>query len=316
MSLTLRACGEEVNVCGEPCQQAISQALSEEESFSQLSKMGDDFTLTSLNFSSDGVFVRKATLNEIRRSALEKLATALVARHEEGMANLAEKKEISLEFDKKEAKNNQKILIFNDLDEIKGNFAQNEIVVLSPKEYEVKKIIDFCKGFEGMLYLDTPIYAEEGDIKILKTLLSACDNLGLVANNYYCLTLTEPSKVIIGSELNVYNSLSVRFYQKLGYKNIILSKEDFGALSLKDKTGLFLHQNVKEKLIYFKHCPVKEHLGGDCSNCRFKEGITYTLRGKKFVLERVKLAGCLFHLRSDSEGSCYQEGFGRVVEKR
>lgn len=304
----------EIEIEGSVCLGAISQALSQDEAFVQVSKMGENYLLGNLEFVSDGVFIRKAELNQLRRDAVEMLESAIVLKNEKDNLQLETINEISLQIKQKEKKNSKNILIFDDLEKIKDNYSEDEIIIFSPAELNSKKLIDFCKNFNGKIYLDCPVFATIADIKIIKTLLNSCDNLGIVANNYYCLTLTCPERIIIGSEMNVYNSYSVEFYRNKGFENIILSKENFGQLILQDKTGLFMNQGVREKLIYMKHCPIKEHFSGDCKNCKYCEGITYSLARKKFNLKRKKIASCLFYLEDQEKGVNASEGFGKVVE--
>ena len=165
-----------------------------------------------------------------------------------------------------------------------------------------------------MIFLDTPVYAEKKEIDFLKDIISASDNIGVVANNYYALGLTTPDKTIIGSEMNVVNSHSINLYKSLGYSKIILNKEKFFKLDVNDKRGLFMHACVNEKLIYFKHCPIKEHIGGNCGQCRYKEGISYTLAGKKYILKRNKTASCLFYLLGENAERRAVKGLGAVIE--
>jgi len=127
----------------------------------------------------------------------------------------------------------------------------------------------------------------------------------------YALALTTPEKIIIGSELNAFNNFSINFYRKLGYKNIILSKEV--DIQTNDKEGLFVN-NLKENLIYFKHCPIKEHIGGNCGDCKFKEGITFSLGRKKYTLQRQKIVNCIFYLKSTFVYEKLITGFGQVIE--
>ena len=100
--------------------------------------------------------------------------------------------------------------------------------------YDKEEIMTLAKAANRSIFLDVPVYAEEAEIKFLHDILNCCSNLGIVANNYYALELTVPAKTIIGSELNVVNSYSIEFYRKLGYKNIILNKENFYSSDLMD----------------------------------------------------------------------------------
>ena len=46
-----------------------------------------------------------------------------------------------------------------------------------------------------------------------------------------------------------------------------------------------------------KHCPIKQHVGGSCDNCKYKNGYEYLMdNGKVLKLKRKKLTGCTFYL--------------------
>ena len=296
--------GEEV------CQEAKSQALSEEECKVQIAKMGENFELNSLQFTTDNVFIRKAQLNELRRKGLEKLQEKIIEGNEKYLSEIKENVFNLSKKDEKIIKNNKKIVIFNKINQI-NNIKNDDYLIFSPEIYNKEEITNICKNINKTIYLDTPVYAEKKDIEFLKELISSCFNLGIVANNYYCLKLTSPEKTIIGSELNVYNNLSINFYRDLGFNKIILSKENI--VSINNKEGLFVNK-LKEKLIYFKHCPIKEHIGGNCTNCKFRQGITYCLSGRKYTLQRKKINSCLFYLKSSSIYPKDTAGFGVVEE--
>lgn len=66
----------------------------------------------------------------------------------------------------------------------------------------------------------------EYEINFIKKIINACPNWGIYANNYYALELANKDKIIIGNNMNVYNSYAVKYYSMLGYKNIVLSVEN------------------------------------------------------------------------------------------
>ena len=298
---------------GENCQEAKSQPLSEEECKNQIAKMGYIFKLKNFKFSSDNIFMRKAELNNLRRDALEKLQEKVIFENEKHLYEIQEIENNllnNIKNNKKTTKNNKKIIIFNDINKIKLLDDKNYLVY-SPEVYNKQDIIDLCKKANKIIYLYTPIYSGKKDIEFFNDLISQCSNLGVLANNYYALNLTTPEKTIIGSELNVFNNLSINFYKNLGYDKIILSKEIL--ISTNNKNGLFVN-NLQENLIYFKHCPIKEHIGGNCGGCKFKNGITYSFSGRKYLLKRIKINSCTFYLKSQNIFSKNIEGFGTVEE--
>ena len=45
------------------------------------------------------------------------------------------------------------------------------------------------------------------------------------------------------------------------------------------------------------HCPYKVNFGGDCSKCKYKEGLVYRQEsGKEFEIRRYRLNNCYFEL--------------------
>jgi len=290
------------------CEEGKTSLLDECECKKQIAKMGENFTLGTFEFDSERIFIPKSQLNDLRRKALERLQEEMIKHFEkeltkENMAN-------STKNCQKIAKNTKKILIFNNLNDI-SNAKTDDYLVYNPQDYDKDEIISLCKRMNQMIFLETPVFAENQDIQFLKELLASVDNLGIVANNYYALTLTDPDKIIIGSELNVYNSYSIEFYKGLGFNKIILSKEN--VLNLNNREGVFVN-SLKENLIYFKHCPIKEHIGGNCGNCKFRQGVTYSLGRKKFDLKRKKITNCIFYLKSQAKTLRDIKGYGLVQE--
>ena len=72
---------------------------------------------------------------------------------------------------------------------------------------------------------------------------------------------------------------------------------------------------VKHKFMYFKHCPIKEHIGGNCLDCKFKDKLQYKLEKQKFVLKRKKAVNCQFYL-VDNLFTKYDvnQRYGKVIE--
>ena len=104
-------------------------------------------------------------------------------------------------------------------------------------------------------------------------------NIGIVVNNLYALDL--PTKKIAGAYLNIYNSYSAEFYDM---PCLIAENNNMG---------------TTHKLPYMTmlHCPMKQFVGGNCANCKYRDGYTYRMQnGKRLKLKRKKLSTCLFYL--------------------
>ena len=99
--------------------------------------------------------------------------------------------------------------------------------------------------------------------------------IAIVINNLYALNFD--AEKIIGGGLNVYNSYSANYY------NLHFIKAE--------------GEEFKMPYMVLKHCPIKQHLKVDCSNCVFKNGYSYKMQnGKILKLKRKKITDCTFYL--------------------
>ena len=102
--------------------------------------------------------------------------------------------------------------------------------------------------------------------------------VGVVANNYYALTLSD--NIIIGAGLNVYNSFTA----------FELNKPFFTAESE-------LGERIDFAYMTLRHCPMKNLLNASCESCPYEDGFTYKMdSGKVVKLKRKKLSTCTFYL--------------------
>ena len=136
----------------------------------------------------------------------------------------------------------------------------------------------------------------------------------MVANNYYALSLVGKDKTIIGSNLNVYNSFAVKYYEDKGYKHIILSIEKHSYIK-NCGVNLYCYSKYYPQYMYFRHCPYKEHLKSLCSKCNFKDGLKYKLNNKDFIMKGQKIISCQFSLKAvKAEIGQTQSNAGEIEE--
>ena len=316
-SLFMRADKVSVSIKGEEkLEESKTQPLTKEECYAQISKLGENYILTDLECNIENVFMRKALLNDLRRKCLEILEEEIIKNNEKNI-KIIEKSFKLNKNDKKIKKNNKKIYIFDNLNKLKDNFNDFDYFIYSPDKYDKNEIIEFCDtNKDKIIYLDLPVIVTRADMNLFREIYSNCSNLGVYANNYYAFSFTTPDKTIISPEMNVFNSYAIDFYIKQGYNKIVLSKEFFNFDNIASQNAeVFMLSDVNQKYMYFKHCPIKEHIGGDCSKCKFNEGIEYKLEKKKFLLKRKKAITCQFYL-VDKAKTMYEiyERFGQVVE--
>ncbi|TFF93536.1 MAG: U32 family peptidase [Promethearchaeota archaeon] len=92
------------------------------------------------------------------------------------------------------------------------------------------KIVDFCKEKNLKSYLATNILLYDDELQEMEDIIESAKNSGMDAVIVHDLAAVEIAKRIgipfhISTQCNVSNSLSARFYEKLGAERIILARE-------------------------------------------------------------------------------------------
>lgn len=311
-------CGD-VQICAyseESLSLAENQPLTFEEAKTQISKLGEDFYLENFDAEIENVFMRKAVLNEIRRQAQDKLKTEILNINNSIYSKNMQKSGKNIEIFEK---NHKKTTIFasNSLKELEKYTKENQKLIYKFENFNAFEIKSFCKKFpDCLLYLDMPVLISKQDYDVTKLLLNEISNLGIVANNYYALEMTDRNKTIVGVNMNVYNSYAVKFYVDNGFKDIIMTQEKIDYESIKNSgANLFMLEEYYPEYMFFKHCPIKEHLGGNCLNCLFEKGVKYRLNNKSFEIVRKKVGSCQFILKDTKKTyNKISSKFSNVIE--
>lgn len=260
--------GKEFVVNGEMVDKAKNSPITTKDIIECFNK-SEHFLPTLAVGIDESVFVPKSVLNAFRREVYDKLYSEIVGFYKKKTVKSAIKKPtIANRFTNFE--------IIEDLNQ--SITAKN--AVYSPEIYSVEEVLAFikkCKDAGAKPYLDTPNFALEEDVALLKDIIEKT-GIGIVANNYYALGLS--ADIVIGAGLNVYNAYTTEAYGK----PFITAESDIG-------------ERVDFPLMTLRHCPIKSHVGGDCKNCKYKDGYYYlTSDGKKLMLKRKKLLDCTFYL--------------------
>lgn len=311
-------CGD-VQICAygeESLVLAENQPLTFGEAKRQISKLGEDFYLENFDAEIENVFMRKAVLNEIRRQAQDKLKTEILNINNSTYSKNMQKSGKNIEIFEK---NHEKTTIFasNSLKELEKYTKENQKLIYKFENFNAFEIKSFCKKFpDCLLYLDMPVLISKQDYDVTKLLLNEISNLGIVANNYYALEMTDRNKTIVGVNMNVYNSYAVKFYVDNGFKDIIMTQERIDFESIKNSgANLFMLEEYYPEYMFFKHCPIKEHLGGNCLNCLFEKGVKYRLNNKSFEIVRKKICSCQFILKDTKKTyNKISSKFSNVIE--
>ncbi len=259
--------GKVVKVFGEVLDSAKSSPLSSLELQKNFEK--SEFFSPNLEIKAlDSVFILKQKLNDFRRNFYDKVYYQLT--------------KVEKKYQEKTLPNLPKILPFYDFEivEKKDSYKNAKNIIYSPEKFDVKDILLFkneCEKLGKKAYLDTPNFALEKDIKVLKDIIQKTQ-IGIVANNYYATTLTDD--FIVGAGLNVYNHFTAYEFGK----PFITAESQVG------ERVNFAHMTLL-------HCPMKSHLKSTCDNCKFENGYVYKMdSGKELKLKRKKICSCVFYL--------------------
>ncbi len=216
------------------------------------------------------LFIQKSALNAFRREVYDRLYKEITAES---------KKKVETKGIKRPS-NINKFTDFQIIENINQQIKAKN-VIFSPETYSVAGVCEFirkCQELGVKPYLDTPNFALSSDVTLLKDIVSKT-GIPIVANNYYALEIKgEP--IVIGAGLNVYNvySASAHSLPFFTAESSLGERVDFAYMTL-------------------RHCPIKEHVGGECKACRYSNDYAYLMdSGKVLKLKRKKLCDCTFYL--------------------
>lgn len=252
-----------IEVLGDVCEKAKSMPITQKDF--EMSFVKSEYFEPNLTIKLGNVFLTKKQINDIRRnvySAVEKLLT-----HCERNVQKINIKATQFE----EMQNYQ--LIENSNEKL-----VEENILYFPDEFDFVEIEGFkiqCEKQNKNFYLFLPNFATKQDVEYLRENVEKL-KIKIVVNNPYALEFK--TEKIIGPGMNVYNSFSANYF------NLPFIKAEGG--------------NFKMPYMTLRHCPIKQHLKCDCSNCKFKQGFTYKMNnGRMLKLKRVKIKSCTFYLQ-------------------
>lgn len=291
-------------------EKAKTSPISTEDCAKQFAKMGDFFQLNEFDAKLEDVFITKGQLNELRRRILDLLDAAIIEKYNKDNKiiekSLYNEKQVLLT-SKPLNDQSQKLIMFDDFDKIENIYNSEDIFVYSCYDFSIENFERlYEKHKKKRIYISFPILTNKNEIEIYKQILAKCANWGVYANNYYAFSLTDKEKTIVGANMNICNSYSIKFYSEIGYKNVVISNEDFAATNLQNSgINLYCFENFYPEYMYFRHCPLKEHFGSSCQRCNYKNDIKVKLNNNEFILKRIKTQLCQFVLKSVKEKRRY-----------
>lgn len=276
-------------VTGSTCQKALNIPLSVESAKQSLQKLNDTyFYLNNLELYTDGVFVSKQELNNLRKIAVENIKNSFY-----------KSKNIKI--------NHNKLKCIKNFEKIKKSLEIGEkytsgcdFFVIRPKNYNA---FEFDKIKHENCYLYVPAFLSNQDFNIISNILDKYEDLGVYAENIAGLNFNR--KTILGAKLNIKNIFA---FKQLFNKNVVgvvlspeLLDERFNELNGQIQVPCFKSNFVNFDLITFIHCPIKTLYNNECKDCKYAENIIYKMdNGSEFVLNRYILSRCYFILTKKS----------------
>jgi len=271
---------------------AKKSPLTERDFKDCFGKTGDTcFNLASFTCEiSDGVFLPKSILNDFRRLCYRRLEEKILEDYALSVRKIDTDNYTKFLFSDAYAKNNvdsaSDILIQADDLSLLKDIETDYSAVYNPIKYDlsaIEHIADFNRQTNKKVYLSLPVLLRNGDVEIIKKIISDKRIEGLIANNLGHLELAGNKKIILGPFMNIINP-SFPF-------NKIMSPEYDG----KNYENSYAYAFGKFPLMTFAHCPVK-NLNGGCELCRETAGELKDEYGNKFYIRRYKVKYCYAQL--------------------
>lgn len=307
------------------CQKAKNCVTSQDEIITQFRKTGDTyFNIETCIVDTDGVFIPKSVLNELRRNALELLKQNIIKNNTSSIATCNDLMidTITKKQPQKMKNKYKNVYIFDNFEIFNKNITvqNSDLFVFAPSEFNndlALKIKSFHnKNLKINLGILLPIIANHKDILIIEKIINSNKHLVLVANNIYGLYYLEKGfDVFVGTGLNMFNNFSESFFAELGCCG--------GVVSVEQSVNDF---NVNENTVYsfgdfvlmtFCHCPFKTVYNNTCSNCSYKENLTYVDKNAKYKIRRYKISQCYFELlNSNTINNLGKHNYNKYLDLR
>jgi len=290
--LKICATYQDVEICeqGDLCQKSKTIEMSSEQMLKQLSR-SDVFEISKFQCQLNNCYILNSTINKLRNNIYEKLKQKIINKYSKNILN-----KINIKNNITKNKANNELFNFKIINNInKLEYCEN--IIFNYNNFninEIKLFNDYCLSTGANGYIDLPNFANGKDIDLIKQSLIGTD-LGIVANNLYAFVFD--CKMIGGQFLNVYNSYTLSVLNNLHLMDAVFVEE----LNDKDITNLQTDiPTLKREKSYMTliHCPFKQNVGCDCSNCGYTDGASFTINsGKKFKITRKKTSSCVFMLK-------------------
>lgn len=288
----------------EICEVSIKNPVTDEIIKEQLSKLGNTiYELDGLEIEKDeGVFIRKSTLNQLRRDATEILYEKCSSLYQRNEIPALSYKDI-FTFNKKETYPKISLKI-NGIDELKyaDSFKVQRLYVPYYLNIEAAKNL---KVEEKYLWL--PNIISKADYKVFKDNLILYEKIfdGVCVNNvgcFYFFRKNSKLKIHCGPFLNIINTFSAELLKEKGAESFTFSVET----NIRDMESMMKHTALSSEIVaheyvqlmVMKNCPMSiikncKNLQ-DCEKCIYKN--KYSLKDRKGAYFNIERENRLTHI--------------------
>ncbi len=273
--------------------------LTKDDFVSQFEKLSNTpFTLNNLTLETDGVFVPKGVLNELRRNAVMTLLNATIAENEKHLKVSFNQSNFNSLKSQKTNCTGKNITIVDDI-----NFEPNKhtIFVYSPADYSNCDALSVLQKVKPENFaLSLPTILNYADKLVLDKLLNTLPkNIWLFANNIYGLHYANLGYNVIASPLlNIKNKFAINCLNSNNIHLVCSSVEI--DLEFANKHNLIWFKNGRFPLMTFAHCPYKTIHGTTCKDCKHNAELKLKADyGEIYQISRTKISNCYFKLEKE-----------------
>lgn len=290
--IRLRALDTELEIYGDTVLEPAKNAPISIQNVIECFEKVDGFPYTpKVSAALHGVFIPKSVLNELRRSAYEKLYSAIVLDYEK--KNIKSIKEVDV-VDVEIVDDNDYTVAL--VDKYTDMVEKYDKVIFAPHDYSVTTIKNFKEKYGKKFYLDLPIIVNNSDKVVIDKIIAEFGNdIGYVANNIWAIDLARQGYDVIGGyKLNIANKYMVAYLNSVGINTYFKSVEPI--LYMDMDYGLSFNGNVS--LMTLCHCPYKTSYNyKDCPKCHYTEDLHFVDDiGHDYKVNRYMVANCYFEL--------------------
>ena len=277
-------------------EKAKSNPISKDDFFAQFNKLNDSvFEINKFEVETNGVFLPKSLLNELRRKTVSALEAKTIFENE---------KYLNVSFNKISFENvkNEKIKTIpynlSVIDNENFDANKNTIYVYAPSSYNncsPEQILQKTKPENFALSI--PNITSSRDTKVIESILKRLPkNIYLYINNISGLWYSKLGyKVIVSPLLNVKNNYALKCLNSFNIHTICASVES--SLSFANENNLIWFEKGNFPLMTLTHCPYKTIHGTTCSHCTFNNKLVYKSDANiSYKINRTKLHYCYFEL--------------------